>query len=285
MIYAAMRVCSLRWVGFVLSVWFVVSGMEPLGRCAEPQLSANEIIQKAVARAQRPEPQQAKSAFAYTKVTLTEEFDASGRVKEHKEKVYQVAFRNGVTEAKLVSVNGKPPGETDRKKQQENDSNARQLLGGPKGGKGDNRENFLTPTLVARFDFSLAGQEVINGRPAYRITFTPKNPAPPIHRLADRLADRISGTVWIDAQEFEVAHAELRLGSEVSFLGGVLGTLKKLAYTMTRTRVADGLWLNTFSSGDFEGRKLLDPMRVKTKSQSSNFHPLVMNGADPGPKG
>jgi len=43
---------------------------------------------------------------------------------------------------------------------------------------------------------------------------------------------------------------------------------------MTRTRVGDGLWFNTFSSGDFQGRKLLDWMRIKTKSQSSNFRRL-----------
>lgn len=280
-----MKVCSLGWLGLVLSVVVGVGAMEVSGRGTEPQLSANEVIQKAVARAQRADPQETKPAYAYTKVTLTEELDASGHVREHKEKVYQVCFRNGVTEAKLLSVNGKAPAESDRKKQAENDSNARQLLGGPKSGNGDNRENFLTPELVARFDFALAGQETINGRPAYRIKFTPKNPEPPIHRMVDRLADRMSGTLWVDAQEFEVARAELQLGSEVNLLGGVLGCLKKLAYTMTRTRVADGLWLNTSSTGDFEGRKLLEAMRVKTKSQSKDFHPLEVSELPPASQG
>ena len=64
------------------------------------------------------------------------------------------------------------------------------------------------------------------------------------------------------------------MGSEVDFLGGVVGSLKKLAYSMTRTRVGDGFWFNTLSTGDFEGRKLLDSMRIKTKSQSTNFRPL-----------
>jgi len=63
-------------------------------------------------------------------------------------------------------------------------------------------------------------------------------------------------------------------GSEVSLLGGVVGSLKKLAYTMTRTRIADGLWFNTSSFGDFEGRKLIDAMRIKTRSQAINFRPL-----------
>jgi hypothetical protein len=86
--------------------------------------------------------------------------------------------------------------------------------------------------------------------------------------------NRLSGTVWIDAQEFEIARADLQLGSEVTLLGGLAGSLKKLAYTMTRTRMADGIWLNSFSSGDFEGRKLIDSMRIKTKSHATGFKPL-----------
>ena len=82
---------------------------------------------------------------------------------------------------------------------------------------------------------------------------------------------RVSGALWIDAEEFELARADVQLRSEVNLLGGVIGTLKKLAYTMTRTRLADGVWLKTSSSGDFEGRKLVDAMRIKTKSRSTDF--------------
>jgi hypothetical protein len=114
----------------------------------------------------------------------------------------------------------------------------------------------------------------MNGRTAYEISFQPKNPAPPSHHVLDRLLDRLSGTIWIDAEEFEIARADIQLRSEVNLLGGVVGSLKKLAYTMTRTRVADGLWFNTSSSGDFEGRKLIDSMRIKTKSESRNFKPV-----------
>ena len=92
--------------------------------------------------------------------------------------------------------------------------------------------------------------------------------------MVDRLLNRISGTIWIDAEEFEVARADIQLRSEVNLLGGVIGSLKKLAYTMTRTRVADGVWFNTSSCGDFEGRKLIESMRIKTKSECRNFRPV-----------
>jgi hypothetical protein len=241
---------------------------------AQTALSADQIIQKAVARAQNLPAKPGKGAYTYTKLTVTEEFDSAGKMKERKEKVYQVNFRSGATYAKLVEVNGHAPVPADLKKQAENESNAQQMTGA-KSNKAENRENFLTPEIVSRFDFTLVGQTNFNGRATYQVTFQPKSPAPQSHHMIDRLLDRISGTVLIDAEEFEIARAELHLGSEVNLLGGVVGSLKKLVYSMTCTRIDDGLWFKTSSFGDFEGRKLIDAMRIKTSSQAMNFRPLL----------
>ena len=74
-----------------------------------------------------------------------------------------------------------------------------------------------------------------------------------------------------------MARAEISLRSEVNLLGGIIGSLKKLDYTLERTRVADGVWFSTLANGDFLGRKLLDATHIKTKSQSVHFHRLAMN--------
>jgi hypothetical protein len=231
---------------------------------------ADQVIQKAVARTQQSESS-AVPDFSYRKLTMTEELDGAGNVKERREKVYEISYRDGLSHASLLQVNGHAPTDEDRKKQSDNESSFRQLLGQAKTMKADNRENFLTPDLVAHFDFAFVNQTNLNGRTAYQISFTPKNPEPPEHHLVDRVLNRVSGTLWIDADEFEVARAEVFLNSEVNLLGGVLGSLKKLAYTLERTRVADGIWLSTLSSGDFQGRKLLDSTHIKTKSESVNF--------------
>jgi len=164
------------------------------------------------------------------------------------------------------------------KRQTENDTNARQVLGQSKAARIENWENFLTPDLVARFDFKLLGQTNINGRAAYYLQFQPKSPELPVHKIMDRLLNRLSGAIWIDVNEFEVTRAEIRLGSEVDLLWGVIGCLKRFDYVLTRTRVADGIWLNSLSIGDFEGRKLFDPLRIKLKTQSSNFRPVAQKG-------
>jgi hypothetical protein len=253
----------------------VLSGTGAINSRGQSALDVNQIIQKAVNCSQASsKPEDANTAYTYTKVTLTEELDSAGRVKDQKEKVYQISFKQGLTQAKLLQVNGRPPANADAKQQAENESNARQMLGKGKPQTGDMADRLLTPELVARFDFTLIGQTNINGRLAYQIDFQPKSPEPPVHHMIDRFLNRVSGTLWIDAAEFEIARADLRLSSEVNVLGGVIGSLKKLAYTMTRTRIAEGIWLNTSSSGDFEGRKLIDSMRIKTKSLAKNFRLL-----------
>lgn len=259
-----------------LSILCVLSATGPANssvQAATPP-SANDVMQKAVARAQQAATRTGLAAYCYSKVTVTEELDAAGKVKERKERLYQIWFRAGATYARLLKVNGRPPGAADAKLQANNETNLRQVVGGSKSANGDNRESFLKPELVARYGFTMVGEASVNGRRAYQIAFQPKTPPLPVRHNFDRLLNRISGTIWIDAEEFEIARAELRLGSEVDLLGGVVGCLKKLAYTLTRTRVAEGVWLNTFSSGDFEGRKLLDSLRIKTRSQSIDFRPL-----------
>ncbi len=252
----------------VLLVFCQEAGLRRLH--AEPVITADSVIQKTIARAQRPVARVAPD-FDYTKVTLTEELDATGKVRERKEKVYSVSFRSGCSRTKLLAINGRPPSAEDRKAQSENEVNLRHMLGGAKPGARETSDNFLTPEIAERFDFNLVGETNLNGRITYQLRFQPKSPEPPVHHIVDKLLNRISGTLWIDREEYEIARADIALRSEVNLLGGVAGSLKKLAYTLVRTRIADGLWFNTLSSGDIEGRKLLDSVRLRTKSEATHF--------------
>src|SRR3954454_13116277 len=134
------------WLGFSAALLLVAFGKSAAQ--AEPTLTANEIVHKAVARGEQPETKPGQQNFTYTKVTLTEELDATGKVKERHEKVYSVSLRDGSTHLKLLEVNGHAPDEADLKKQAESDVSARQMLGQGKAGKGVTRDNFLTPELV-----------------------------------------------------------------------------------------------------------------------------------------
>jgi hypothetical protein len=260
-----------RWHLFALflAVTVCLCGLRAV---AAGELSAEEIIKRAVAASQKPSQQISTHAgYTYTKVTVTEELDPAGHVRDRQQRVYQVNIRNGASHLSLVTVNGRAPTESDIRKLAENEAKVQESLGKPKGLKSD---NVLTPELAARFKFSLVEKTITDGRTSYVMDFSPLNPDTSAHHVMDRFLNSLSGRLWIDAEEFEVARAEIKLGSEVTLLGGMVGSLKKLAYTLTRSRLSDGLWLNTYSRGDYEGRKLIESMRIKTMTQSSNFRPV-----------
>jgi hypothetical protein len=216
---------------------------------AETALSADDILRRAVERAESPATSVARPDYTYTKHTVTDELDAQGRVKGRKEKLYEVLVESGLSSLKLLQVNGQQLTGEQLRKQQERDAAERQKLTDSQAGKrGDNRENFLTTELVSRYNFTLLDKQTVNG------------------------------TVWIDAEEFEIARAKIHLKSEVALWGGMVGTLKRCAFTLERTRMPDGIWFNAFSNGFFEGRKLLEPMLIKTQSKSTNFRRLTFAG-------
>src|ERR1041385_6430937 len=96
---------------------------------AETALSADQVIQKAVARAQRAEATAGQSGYTYTKVTLSEELDAQGNVKERKERLYEVSYRGGLTHLKLLEVNGHRASGGEVKKMSETHTGFRSWLG------------------------------------------------------------------------------------------------------------------------------------------------------------
>jgi hypothetical protein len=267
-----MKLFRLGSAGVLVWFWFMQQSSLRAESASPSPLTAQEIIGKAVARSQQGPPA-GHTGFTYTKVSVTEEFNGSGKVKERKEKVYEVSFRDGASSTRLLEVNGRAPGEGELKnfnyKRPEHGTNTspNQHL------HQTNRDIVLTPQVAERFHFELGNETVIDGRRTYVLAFTAKVPALPAHGLVERFLDHLTGQLWIDAEEFEIARVEAQLGSKVELLGGIIGSLRKMAYTMTRTRMAEGVWLNNFSSGEFEGRKILEPLHIKTRTEASNFKP------------
>jgi len=240
---------------------------------AETPLSADAIVQRAVERVKSPGARSLRPNYVYTKHTLTEELNLQGKVKDRTEKYYEVLVESGVSYLKLTRFNGQDLSPAQLKKQEEREQAERKAMTDAKADqRGDERENFLKPELVEKYKFTLVGHKTSNGRDVYELAFEPKSANLPVHKLTDRFLNNIAGTVWIDAQEFEIAHLELHLKSEVTLWGGMVGTLRQGTYTLERTRLPDGAWFNDSSHGMFEGRKLLEPLLIRSRSDSSNYH-------------
>lgn len=270
------RLVCRGWV-LILSFAVLAAGLKS-GLAATPAiLSADEIIQKALERSGTSAGHAARPDYRYTKQTVTEELDSKGRLKEHKEKLYEVLVESGLSSLKLLQINGQTLSTAESKKQEQKEAVERQkMTDGKPGQKGDNRENYLTADLVTKYKFTLVGTKQLNGRTAYQLSFEPKSADLPVHKITDHFLNQVAGTVWVDSQEFEIARLDAHLNAEVALWGGIIGTLRQCNFTMERIRLPDGIWFNSYSHGLFQGRKLLEPMVVRTRSQSTNFRRISL---------
>src|ERR1700704_3271275 len=80
--------CFQRWWIKLFALLVLSGGMAPL-LLAEKTLSANEVMQKAVERARWSATQHDRPNYIYTKITVAEDLDAHGKVKERTEKLYE----------------------------------------------------------------------------------------------------------------------------------------------------------------------------------------------------
>jgi hypothetical protein len=233
------------------------------------ELTTDQIVQRALTRAQSVQEWKHHTNYAYQKITVVEELDDKGRVKTSKEKLLQ--FESGVSTLKELKKDGKLVAlPVKREAEAEATADRQHVTRGPRTRRDDNWSEYLNKELTARYTFELVGREDVAGRPAYVLTFQPKNDKLPVKQITDRLLNRLGGKVWVDTGEFEVARAEINLLDEVTMWGGVLGAMKKFSFDVERVRV-DDVWFNRVSNFELEGRKLLDGTRMRVKSEASNF--------------
>ena len=264
-------------------------------RAEEPALPAEEIIRRTVERSESADEREARMRYSFHKRVVTEQMDGKGKVTERKEKLYDVLVRAGVPKETLVQIDGKTPPPKVLRKQAERDAAERASYspdpakdkekdkGRPRdkhAKKQEHAEKLATEELTARFHFTRRADEVVAGRPTFVLDFEPKPGKLPEKELTDRFLNHMAGRVWIDAAEFEVARADLRLLREITVWGGVLGKLRRCDFTFTQAREPDGLWVENLSTGVFEGRKLLDTLAVRFRSEATDYQRLPDGGND-----
>lgn len=124
-------------------------------------------------------------------------------------------------------------------------------------GKAFEQDEFaLNGELVKRFEFKLAGRELVNGRSALAVVFQPKSGRLPERNLKDKFINKAAGRVWIDEGDYALVKADLWLTDRVNVIGGLVGAVWKFTFAFERERMADGIWFTRQSSWHLEGREL-----------------------------
>lgn len=252
-------------------LWLAASPLfaQPLTNVVYPPVE--NVLSNVVARYLLVSSQR-ESIYNYKQTTVIEELDSKGSVKERKEKYYDVKLVGGMPRAKLLLVNGKELTGKALKDEEEKDRKRAQRFD-DKAKKGEDYEVLVSRELVSRYVFQIQSREEYNGRASWVLSFKPRSDDLPINKMQDRVLNKLSGLVWVDCEDFEVARADLHLSDRVTLLGGFAGALDIFDLELSRARSPFGIWYNLDGSLRVEGRKLFSPIRFKARESANEFQP------------
>lgn len=215
--------------------------------CAQ---DARELVRQAVARIDY----NLEAARNYTFLERSEmrELNGEGRIKSRNIRLYDITLLEGSPYRRLVGKDDHPlPPDEERKEQKKlDDSIAERRKETPQQRerriadweKRRQREREPLDEIADAFDFRVAGEELLNGRPVWVIDASPRPDFHPRSSLA-KIFPKVRGRLWIDKGDHQWIKTESEVIGTISF-GWVLARLNKGArLNFEMTRVNEEVWL------------------------------------------
>jgi hypothetical protein len=143
-------------------------------------------------------------------------------------------------------------------------------------GKALKVKDYSIPNLVKRFQFTLVGEEMLNGRPTFVVDFKPASDHLPVNQFADKFINYAAGRAWIDAEDYAIAQAQVHLTQQVNVLGGIVGSVWKFTYAFTRLRTPEGYWFARNLDWHLEGREVIINRIVDYHERKLDEQKIVM---------
>lgn len=268
-----MRVSPSRMHLWLLPALVLLLNLRLRAETAAPSPTANEIITRFIERSRANSNRQAEFAISFIRRTTAEQIDARGTAKERKTKEQLVELRGFEQSVRLLTLNGRPVTAQESSRESEEESARRRRFATRSDRNQRGNIDFIDEKLIRRFTFAPDGTEIIDGRLAFRLRFGAAD-QPEAKEIADRVLGLLAGTVWIDAEQFELAKLDASLTSGFTFWGGIVGSLDRFEMKLDRQRLDNGLWVNRRLTSRLGGRKLLARFEGRFQVEQDSFQLL-----------
>lgn len=231
-------------------------------------------MRKAIQRAKWVEEQNFEATRAFTQLSITEQVDDKGAVKERQEFLYHVYPVEGLPYAELIQKNGKPPAQQDLKKERERQKKLRERLA-QRGRQKDEEDVSLDEEVVSKYRFEILRREAVNGRLTFVLSFEPRSEDLPVRRKVDRFLNKLVGTLWVDEHDYDIPKLEFRLKENVTVGWGILASFRKFDVSFEQTRTSDGVWFPSGIDALIDGRVLFKSFHLRQQEQMSDFRTVT----------
>jgi hypothetical protein len=203
---------------------------------------ALQIVGPSVAATERS--WQARDHYTYTERDEDRRLNSLGQIKSENVDVTRMIVVNGARFEQLMEHNGELPsareqkrndGDLDKLKHETPDEQTARLR------RDQENRAFLRDVLEA-FDFSLIGEEIVNGRPAYVLHATP-HPGYHARGKYAKMFSRVEGKLWVDKQDFGWIKVDGQVTQSFS-MGLILARVERGSHIiMEQTCVGDAVWV------------------------------------------
>jgi hypothetical protein len=216
----------------------------------KPLPTLEEIFPKVVERAKKESENERnfQSKYFFVRSQVKDFKNSKGEVKSHEAKTVTnnpaLKRLSLAAKAATVSHSGKPQPVSDTH------SNIR-------GKQFSDKDFSVEGGLLKRFEFTLVGRELVNGRPALIIDFQPAKGKLPENSIKEKFINKAAGRVWLDEEDYALSKVAIRLTEKVNVLGGLVGAVWKFTYAFERERVEDGIWYTRDEQWHVEGREVI----------------------------
>jgi hypothetical protein len=219
----------------------------------EPAALAKEI------EAHQRRMDELRENYTFHEITLTDELDSKGAVRAMDSEERDVFFVNGFRVARLTKKNGKELSEGDRRSEEDRVKKRIETVSKAPPGHSYNRrgENAGMSQILPLMKISNPRRTALNGRSTLAFDFV-GDPHAKARGLAENAARKITGTVWIDETDHEVARLEARFDDNFNIGGGFLASIRKgTSLIFEQSRLDRELWMPTVSEIHLTARELL----------------------------
>ena len=274
---ADMRITGKGQIRFCVGLLLLFWGQT---HASAEELSAQQIIARAVERAEEQRGAEPTLAYEATVESITEHLDGDGQVKKTERATYHQYPLEGVIYEELVSLEGTPLSgddvrdEVQRRSEFAEEVRKRRAKGENPAPEDENRVDFDTE-FVERYEFTIAGDETIDGHACWVLSLAPRPGKLPERRRIDTALNNSTGRVWVSKDDFGLARVEFEMAKSVKFWGGFLGTLRNTVGRLEFRRNADHVWLPTVIDIRLDLRILFKSIRRRIVREWDDYSPFL----------
>lgn len=238
-----------------------------------------EIVRRAMETDQRDF--ELSRNYTYQERRVTAFLDKHGKEKHKEVETYDWTVLYGEPYGRLIQKNDKPLSAKDEQKQQErvdkftekrkNESEKERKKRLEKEEKERRADRAFATDAVNAYDFTMVGEDKVDGRDVYVIDATPRKGFHPTQPHADILP-KLKGRVWIDKKDYGWAKMQVETLDTISWGLFLVRIHKGTQMTFEQTRVNHEVWLpdKIVVSGGARIALFMNPS-IRAQSDYSNY--------------